>query len=228
LFEEARSRLAAAYGEEHVEVARLDDNLADIYAATGQVERAIAVLERAIAVMRTTSGQRLPARFEAEVLYAQLLSEVGRDAEAQAALETTIESIRDHALPAELAIALTEAASQAQRRGEYRSALQMSREAIEAWGQTESVNGLTSTWLAVGEAYFALEELSEAEAAFRSAIQSAKGRPSATPYAARAVLGIAQVQEARGSIDRETEPLVRGVSDHTRRSVRKRRCQVVC
>ncbi|MCR9164102.1 MAG: protein kinase domain-containing protein [Nannocystaceae bacterium] len=210
MFEEARGQLAAAYGEEHAEVARIDNHLAELYAATGEVERAIVVLERGIAIMRTTGGQRLTARFDAEVLYSQLLSEVGRDAEAQASLKATIEALREHALPSGLAAALTEAASQAHRRGEHRDALKLGREAIEILGQTELANGRSTAWVTIGEAHFALEELSEAESAFRSAVQAAEGIPLATPYAAKAVLGIAKVQEEQGSIEPETEGMVRG------------------
>ena len=210
LFEEARAVLVAAYGDEHPEVARLDNNLADLYAGTGEIDRAIALLEHAVEVMRTTSGQRLPARFEAEVLYSQLLAETGRESEAADALDVTITTIREHALPVQLALALTEGASQANHRAEHRAALEMGREAIELRRQTESIGGLTTIWLHVGKAHFGLEELDEAEAAFRSSVESAVGRRAAAAYAAQAVLGIVQVQEARGSIDPETPMLVRG------------------
>ncbi len=209
LFEEARALLAAAYGDEYPEVARLDNDLADLYAGSGEVDRAIALLEHAIEVMRTTSGHRLPARFEAEVLYSQLLAETGRDSEAADALKTTIETIREYALPIQLALALTEGASQANRRGDHGAAVEMGREAIEAWGQAEAVGGLATTWLHIGQAHLALEELDDAEAAFRSSVESAVGRPTAAAYAARAVLGIARVQEARGTIAPETPEQVR-------------------
>ncbi len=209
LFEEARGQLAAAYGEEYPEVARIDNNLADLYAGAGDVDRAISVLEHAIEVMRTTSGHRMPARFEAEVLYSQLLSENGRNAEAADALNATIAALREHALPAELALALTEGASQAQRRGEHQAALDMGLEALEVWHRADAVNGVTTTWVGIGEAHASLQQLDEAEEAFRSAVESAAGRPTATLYAARAVLGIAQVQETRGTIDPDTEAMVR-------------------
>lgn len=209
LFEEARARLAAAYGDEYPEVARLDNSLADLYAAIGEMDRAISVLEHAIEVMRTTSGHRLPARFEAEVLYSQLLAETGRRTEAADALAVTITALREHALPVELAVALTEGASQALHRGEYQAALDMGLESIESWGRAESINGMTSTWLYVGRAYVGLEKLDEAEAAFQSAVESAKGRPTATAYAASAVLGIAELQETRGTIESDTEAMVR-------------------
>ncbi len=209
-FEEARARLAAAYGDEYPEVARLDNDLADLYAGSGEVNRAIALLEHAIKVMRTTDGHRLPARFEAEVLYSQLLAETGRDSEAANALEFTITTIRELGMPIQLSLALTEGASQAHRRGDHRAALEMGREANEAWGQTESTSGRTTTWLYVGQAHLALEELDDAESAFRSAIESAAGRQTATAYAAQAVLGIARVQDARGTIDPKTPELVRG------------------
>lgn len=210
LFEEARSLLAAAYGEEYPEVARLDSNLADLYAGTGEMKRAIALLEHAIKVMRTTDGHRLPSRFEAEILYSQLLSETGREVEAAEALEVTISTIREYALPLELSLALTEGASQAYRRADHRAALEMGREAIDAWDRTKLVGGATTARLYIGKSHLALEELDDAEAAFRSAVESAVGRPAAAAYAAQAVLGIAQVQEARGKIDPETPDLVRG------------------
>lgn len=209
MFEEARAVLSAAYGEEDPTVARLDNDLADLYAGSGEVNRAIALLEHAIKVMRTTDGDRLPSRFDAEILYSQLLAETGRGSEAAASLEVTIESIREYALPVQLSLALTEAASQAYHRGEHRTAVEMGREAIEAWGEAESLRGLTTTWLHIGNAHFALEELDEAEAAFRSSLESAAGRKTALPYAAEAVLGLARVQDARGTIDRKTPQLVR-------------------
>lgn len=210
LFEEARARLAAAYGDEYPEVARLDNDLADLYAGSGEMNRAIALLEHAIKVMRTTDGHRLPERFEAEVLYSQLLAETGRDSEAADALKVTIETIRELGMPARLSLALTEGASQAHRRGDHRAAIELGHEANEAWRQTESSSGRTTTWLYVGQAHLALEELEDAEAAFRSVIESAAGRKTAVQYSAQAVLGIARVQQISGTIDPETLELVRG------------------
>ncbi len=204
LFEKARELLAAAYGDEYPEVAFIDFELSDLYAVLGQQERALAVLEHAVTILRTTSGPRLPARFDAELLYVQLLAESGQALAAQRELDVATASIREHSLPQQLGLALTQAARLASHRADYRAAARLGEESATILSEAGLVGGQSSAWVEAGEAHLQLEAWDEAMAAFKSGYTSAEGRPSASGYAARARLGFAQAAEGAGMVDDET------------------------
>lgn len=209
LFEQARDVQAAAYGDDYPAVAVLDFELADLYAGRGEIERGLAVLRRAVPILRTTVGQRLPARFDAEILYAQLLSESGFPIEAQRELDQTIAAIREHELPISLAVALTRAANLAFHRGDHREAVQLGHDAVDVLRGAGSKAGLTSAWLEIGQAHLGLREWDEAVEAFEAGHLSAEGRPGARAYGVRAKLGVAEAHERAGKITDGTIALVR-------------------